>query len=134
MKQKASDNDILTKQEFFAAITDLRREMVTRKDLATSFKEFREIIREDLHKDIRKEIIASEARTAIKLAELELRIDDKAQRYRNEVLTRFDEWAGELENARQDRTLSTKHILELRDGIDNHEKRIVKLEKTQQHS
>lgn len=121
MNHKTPNSDPVTKQDLLTALNEfstiIRREL--RRDL-----------RKDFRKDIKEEIAALEIRTDVKLEKMELRMDDRAQKYRNEILTRFDMWASELENARQDRVVSMKQTHELRGAVDDHEKRIKKLEKS----
>lgn len=49
--------------------------------------------------------------------------------YRNENMNRLDEVMAELQSIREDNTIGTYQIRELRENVDDHEKRITKLEK-----
>ena len=55
---------------------------------------------------------------------LEFRVEDKLQEHKSEMFTKFDNWARDLEVAREDRVMTTKQL-------SDHEKRIKKLEKIQ---
>lgn len=57
--------------------------------------------------------------------------DEKARQYRDDVLNKFDEVIKELETTREDRELAVYQTREMRDQIEDHEKRIRKVEKTQ---
>ena len=63
-----------------------------------------------------------EVKFDIKLERMERSIDDHAQQYNSEILTRFDTWASALEMAHIDRELTSNKL-------ENHEKRIEHLEK-----
>ena len=89
-------------------------EPVTKQDLQIALKEFAELLM---------------IRIDIKLENMERRIDDRARLYNSEMLTRFDSWAGELEAAQIDRTISTSRFAKLSDKVKDHDKRIKKLEK-----
>jgi predicted nucleic acid-binding Zn-ribbon protein len=92
---------------------------VTKQDLKETFKEFRiELLKELLP--------ALDARIDIKLEAMERRIDDRARKYNSEILTRFDSWAGALETANIERTVTSKQISKLSDKVSDHEKRLKK--------
>lgn len=80
----------------------------------------------ELLKEILQEIKDSElrvlAKVEIKFSETEQRLDDRAKQYNSDILTRFDTWAGELDQARIDRELTSAKI-------NDHDKRLKKLEK-----
>lgn len=67
----------------------------------------------------------SEINTDIKLENLERKIDEKAQRYRDEVLTSNDKLAKTLETIREEMEIGFYHN---KQKLDNHEKRIKVLE------
>lgn len=112
-------------------------EAITMTDLKTALGE----LKEDLRKGLRADIVAAladfeerferkiDAKLTIRFAEFELKMDDKITVCKNELLSRFDSWAGDLENARQDREISTQQIMHLNDAVANHEKRLTKIEK-----
>lgn len=112
-------------------------EAITMADLKTALRE----LKGDLRKGLRADIVVAlsdfekrferkiDAKLAIRFAEFELKMDDKITLCKNELLTRFNSWAAELELAKQDRELSTQHIVQLQDNIANHEKRLTKIEK-----
>ncbi len=54
--------------------------------------------------------------------------DSKNRTYRDEILTGLDKVMKELETMREENTVGTFQIRELRDEVDNHEIRIKKLE------
>jgi hypothetical protein len=104
---------------------------VTKEDLVDALREFRVEIREEF-KASEERIVSSErnilANVGIKLAEMELRIDDRARAYNSEILTRFDHWAGTFDNVSTDQTVTNNQVSKLRKTVDRHEKRITKLE------
>lgn len=63
------------------------------------------------------------------LGELEERMDKKAQQYRDQVLTKMDGMIKEFEIMREDRELGAYQTSELRNQVEEHEKRITRLEK-----
>ena len=66
-----------------------------------------------------------------KLNDLEQKLDNKAQGYRDEVLTKLDDIAGQLGNLREENIIGTHQTSTLNDRADNHETRIKNLERTQ---
>lgn len=56
------------------------------------------------------------------------KIDDKLMLYRDEVLTKFDAIMKELETMREENTLGVYQTNNLQKKVDDHEKRITKLE------
>lgn len=69
-----------------------------------------------------------------KLTDLEQRLDSKAQKYRDQILTKLDETMGELRAMREENIIGSAQTSQLRDTADNHEKRIKNIEKIQQTS
>ncbi len=57
-----------------------------------------------------------------------VQMDEKNRGYRDDVLNGLDKVMKELENIREDNEVGTHQIRELRVEVDNHEKRISKLE------
>ena len=56
-------------------------------------------------------------------------MDKNARGYRDEILTKLDGVMGEMQTIREDNTIGTYQTRELRVEVDNHEKRIRRLEK-----
>lgn len=73
---------------------------------------------------------ATKLQLHIELENFELRVDDKARKYRDQILTRLDQVMGELQNIREDTVFKNRDISKLRKDIDSHEQRIAKLEKS----
>ena len=63
------------------------------------------------------------------LGELEQRVDDKAKQYRDQILTSNDKLAKTLETIREELEIGS---FQTRERIEDHEKRIKNIEKTQQ--
>ncbi len=84
--------------------------------------------------DLKKEISALEIRTDIKMETMEVRIDKKAQKYRDQVLTVMDKVVNELKTMRQEQVMANEHARRMLDRIEGHEVRITKLETTQNHN
>lgn len=59
-------------------------------------------------------------------------IDEKNEKYKDEVMTKLDDIAGQLEDLQEDKVLSIHQTGELRERVEDHEKRIKNLEKIQQ--
>jgi BMFP domain-containing protein YqiC len=84
--------------------------------------------------NLQKELGSLEKRVDIKLENLKQDIDEKARGYRDDVLTKLDGVMGELQTIREENTVGTYQMSELRRRVDNHDKRIASLEKTQPSS
>ena len=85
-------------------------------------------------KDLDDQISALETRTDIKFDKLERRIDEKARKYRDEVLTVMDSLANQLKTLHQEMVMINKHSADMWVKINNHETRITKLEKVSRHN
>ena len=72
-------------------------------------------------------ILKSELET--KLNDLEYKLDGNAQKYRDQVLTADDKLAKQLETMREENTIGFN---QLNNQLNNHEKRIKKIERIQQ--
>lgn len=59
---------------------------------------------------------------------LDIKLDSTFRKYRDDVLTKMDGVMKELETKRDESSLGTYQTRELRERVDNHEKRIKKLE------
>ncbi len=58
-------------------------------------------------------------------------IDGKNEKYKDEVMTKLDDISGQLEDLQEDKTLSIHQTSQLREEVEDHEKRIKILEKLQ---
>lgn len=56
------------------------------------------------------------------------KLDETFRQYRDDVLTKMDGVMKELDTKREESSLGTYQTRELRERVDNHEKRIKKLE------
>ena len=63
--------------------------------------------------------------------EIVTEIDEKNEKYKDEVMTKLDDIGGQLENLQEDKVLSIHQTEELRGKVDNHEDRLKNLEKVQ---
>lgn len=59
-------------------------------------------------------------------------IDEKNKKYKDEVMTKLDDISGQLEDLQEDKVLSIHQTSQLREEVEDHEKRIKNLEKIQQ--
>ena len=75
------------------------------------------------------EITSLEIKVDTKLEEVEKRIDNNAQRYRDQILASNDNLAKQLETMTDENTIGFN---QLNRQLQNHEKRIRKIEQTQQ--
>ena len=66
--------------------------------------------------------------TKMDMENIELRVDEKARQYRDEILTRIDGVMGELAQMREDNVFADHDVKVLKERTDNHENRIKKLE------
>ena len=62
---------------------------------------------------------------------LKKEIDEKAQSYRDQILSKLDETMGELGTMREENIIGSGQTSQLRDNVEDHEKRIKHLEKAQ---
>lgn len=56
--------------------------------------------------------------------------DENAKQYRDQILTKLDGVMGELQTMREESAAGGFQIYELGEQVDNHEKRLARLEKT----
>lgn len=80
---------------------------------------------------LNQELKLLEMRITLKFDDFAKRIDENAQKYRDQILISNDKVAKELEEMRQENTIGSHQIRQLNDQVDNHEKRIKKLEYVQ---
>ena len=109
-------------------ITNLITKDYLKKELDATKKELREEIKlsaEETTKKLREEIKLSAEETVKKLEETMMGVKDI-------LLTTMDSFAKDIETNREDRDLAVHQTSELREEIEDHEKRIKHLEKVQQ--
>lgn len=97
---------------------NVRNESITRSVL----REELEIIREGLNKELTRYATKEE------LSKLKDEMNENFRKYRDEVLSRMDFFIKDMEINREDRDLAVHQTRELGEKVDNHEKRIKKLE------
>lgn len=69
------------------------------------------------------------------VSEIDLKLEKmrgEHKEYKDEVMTKLDDISGQLEDLQQDKVLSIHQTRELREEVENHERRIKNLEKIQQ--
>lgn len=69
------------------------------------------------------------------LGEIDLKLEKmrgEHKEYKDEVMTKLDDISGQLEDLQQDKVLSIHQASQLREEVENHDKRIKHLEKAQQ--
>lgn len=108
MKQKNKKLDLVTK-DFF------------KKELKKELQQF--------GKKFDQKLTVLEVRTGIKLDALEKRVDDNAQKCRDQVLTSNDKLAKQLETMREENAIGFN---QLNKQLGNHAKRIQGIERIQQ--
>lgn len=81
-----------------------------------------------LEKTLDERFTSFESKMEFKLENLERQVDEKAQQYRDEVLTSNDKLAKKLETMQQELELGN---LQMRRQLENHEQRITSLESSQ---
>ncbi|MBF8249625.1 MAG: hypothetical protein HW400_226 [Candidatus Levybacteria bacterium] len=67
-----------------------------------------------------------------KLDSLKEELDNNAQKYKDEILTKMDEVMGELGELRDENTIGSAQTSQLNSAVENHEERIKNLEKIPQ--
>lgn len=112
MKQKAEDDTIIAKK-------------VLQEEIHIALSNY------PTKEDLKKELSNYPDRGEVKmmLEDLEVKIDEKARGYRDQILTKMDQVVGELAQLREDRLFEKHDKKELEESIDDHEERIKKLEK-----
>src|SRR5947209_3103646 len=105
---------------------------LTREDLIEILKDFP--TKKDLHNEISHAEVRLETNIDFKIMESERRTDEKAQKYRDQILTREDKTIGELSDIREVNVFQDNDIHELKVNFENHEKRIVSLEDSSKHT
>lgn len=83
----------------------------------------------NLETSFRLEITSLEIKVDTKLENMEKRIDNNAQKYRDQILASNDKLAKQLETMTDENTIGFN---QLNRQLQNHEKRIKKLENVQQ--
>lgn len=104
MKQKSNSSQLVTKKYL-------------EKTLDKRFSHF--------EKKVDEEFISFEATMDFKLEHLERGVDEKAQQYRDQLLTSNDKLAKTLETMREEITIGN---FQTREKLEDHEKRIKVLE------
>jgi len=110
-KRDLNELKISTKQD----LNDLR--ISTKHDL------------DDLRKDFADLKISNKQDIADLRDELTVKIETSGAKFRDDILTRLDDIVIQLRDLREDRDVTVHHTSELRTDVDNHEKRIHKIEK-----
>lgn len=64
--------------------------------------------------------------------EILIKVDENAIKYKDEILAKMDEVMGELGVMRDENTIGSGQTSQLRDEVEDHEKRIKRIEKIQQ--
>lgn len=88
-----------------------------------------------LERTLRSELLKLDVKVERRFESVEERIeesDENAIKYKDEILTKLDGVMGELQTMREENTVGTYQISEVKEQVDNHEKRIQHLEKPQQ--
>ncbi len=138
MKQITTNDPVVTKSILREELKKELAKYATKDDLKKTLSNYP--TKDDLKKelsnyptkdDLKKEL--SNYPTTIKvemmLEKTKMDIDDKARGYRDEILTKMDQVVGELAQLREDRLFEKHEKKEIETRIDNHEKRLKKLEK-----
>lgn len=69
------------------------------------------------------------------VSEIDLKLEKmrgEHKEYKDEVMTKLDDISGQLENLQEDKILSIHQTEELKNRVEDHEKRIKNVEKSQQ--
>lgn len=98
-------------------------------------KELSKLATKDDLKNVEKSLRAELLRLENRMEGFETRMDrsdENAKQYKDEILTKLDEVMGELQTMREENTIGAYQNSELQKHVDNHEKRIARLEKAKQ--
>ncbi|MBU3978272.1 hypothetical protein KJ980_07450 [Patescibacteria group bacterium] len=117
MKQKMANDTFVTKIDLNKALSNHPTKDDLKKALANH------PTKDDLIRTLNK------CSMKFDLKDTEIRLDEKARQYRDEILTKMDQIVGELAQIREDRLFEKHEKREFQEQIGNHEKRIKKLEK-----
>lgn len=118
MRQKNNSSNNLVTKEFF------------KRGLKSEFGTFEK--RLDKKFSTKKDLSTLEIRIDLKFDKFARKIDDNAQKYRDQILTSNDKLVKELQEMREENIIGTHQTVELRNRVETHEKRIGKLEHNQQ--
>lgn len=112
---------------------DKRFDAVDKKFTETD-KKFSEIDKKltTVEHSLRVEIKLSSLNLEQRLEERIRNSDEKSKKYRDDILTGLDRVYGELESIRENRDLAAGQTREVRNGLEDHEQRIARLESTRQ--
>ena len=139
MKQRNnSSNNLVTKPFFkkelkreFGVFEERFEKRMEKKFVTKDY--FKKELKKELKKFATKEDLSSlEMRVALKFDNFAGRIDENAQKYRDQILNSNDKLVKELQEMREENTIGSHQIRELNGQVDDHEKRIGKLEHAQQ--
>lgn len=86
------------------------------------------VTRKEIEEKFESSFKSLEVRIGIIFDNLERRIIDQVLNIRDQILTSNDKVAKELDNIRTNYQIAIDNYEEIRDKVDNHEKRITKLE------
>lgn len=121
MKQKNNLSDVLTKNVLKQELGGLEKRM----DKKFVTKDFFENSIDKLLQGIRREFTFTIEGTMVKF-------EEKLTKHTSLILTTVDPLLKELETRRQDREIASDHSIRVKQRLDNHKKRIAKLEHLQQ--
>lgn len=128
MKRKATDKNFLTKEEVEKIVEDKIKNRQTIDEIEPFIQKIMKNYpnRKDVEKIILDKLknYPTHIIMDIKQEQMLIRIDEKARQYRDEVLTKMDQIVGELAQIREDRLFEKHEKGELKEQIDDHEKRI----------
>ncbi len=80
----------------------------------------------------KKELKAEIALVRLDMKDMEERLDDKNRKYKDEILTKIDSFAGKTAVLEEENAVGANQIRELDVKVDDHEKRITSLESATQ--
>lgn len=107
--------------------------LVTTEELKKQLSTLEDSLEKRIDKKVNKKIEASEKRLRMEIQltgeDVVRQIDEKLIDFRSFILTTVDPLLNELETRREDRELATKQTHEIKKRLDDHEKRLQKLEK-----
>lgn len=108
MKNKVKDDEVVTRK----ILKEELAEYPTKKNLEDILKNYPTTMKVELM-----------------IEQSEMRTDERARKYRDEILTKLDQIVGELAQMRDDREFDKYDKKKMQGQLDDHEKRIDKIER-----
>lgn len=128
MKQKTNNKTPVTKEE----VTDILKDYPTKKEVDEAFKNSEKQIRQAFDKKLADRLIKNENafRTEIQheFSVMNEKWEQRFSKFTNLILTAIDPLIQDMKIRQQEREIAAGQVAEIRIDVNDHEKRIHKLE------